>query len=157
MTDEEKIALVVGYEGENKYLSTVFPYIVILDDGSRYLAYDIQTGEVTSLDEVGIAVFRHIDGVSHYELQIFDDKDEMLDFVRANNGEGDTKISSYENHPDFYNLVMKVYQAHKYINLEKSPSSERSATASITDSGADQGFTYVDLYATVYEGELSTV
>jgi hypothetical protein len=157
MTDDEKIALVEGYDAENKFSSTIFPNIVIIDDGSSYLAYDIQTGEVSSLDDAGTAVFRHIDGVTHYELQMFDDKDEMLDFVRANNGDGNTSISSYQQHPDFYNLVKKVYQAQKYINLEISPSAISVSTLAITDSGSAQGYTYVSLYEVVYEGELSTV
>jgi hypothetical protein len=56
MSDEEKLNLVPGYEGENKYVSSVFPNIVIIDDGSRYLAYDIQTGDEKSLSDAGIFV-----------------------------------------------------------------------------------------------------
>jgi hypothetical protein len=33
MTDDEKIALVEGYDAENKFSSTIFPNIVIIDDG----------------------------------------------------------------------------------------------------------------------------
>jgi hypothetical protein len=80
MTDEEKIALVEGYDAEIKFTSTVFPSIVIIDDGSSYLAYDIQTGEVKRLAEAGIAVLTTKTGEKlDFEAYTIDDVREAIE------------------------------------------------------------------------------
>jgi hypothetical protein len=71
MSDDEKLNLVVGFENANKFPSTIHPHIVIIEDGDGHLAYNIQTGDVTSLDSVNIGLIPLNDG-TFKEARSFD-------------------------------------------------------------------------------------
>lgn len=153
MTDDEKIAHVEGYDAENKFPSTIFPNIVILDDGSSYLAYDIQTGEVSSLDEAEIYILRQ-ESDSIVEFRFLDSSDALTTYLRLSGANG--SINDIEIHPNAFKHFIEF--------LGKLPGTDSQIKRAVTINGTAFSFWGI-LTQLIYtlvtfinsEGDLETV
>jgi hypothetical protein len=131
MTDPEKIAQVPdAYNSYNKTVSTISPEIVILDDGTSYLAYDIQTGEVSSLAEVDLELIPLNDG-TFKEARSFErgEEDNGVRIITADVGNAPYGASKMENHQD----------VNKHLRLEKSFSNPQTYLGAFAINGEKFG------------------
>jgi hypothetical protein len=130
MTDDEKIAHVEGYDAENKFPSTILPNIVIIDDGTSYLAYDIQTGEVSNLADVDLELIPLTDG-AYKEARSFEkgEEDNGVRVITSDVGNSPYGASKMENHQD----------GNKYLRLVKSFVEARTPIGAFTVNGEKLG------------------
>jgi hypothetical protein len=86
------------------FLVQYFLSIVIIDDGSSYLAYDIQTGELSSLDGAGIYILRQ-ESDSIVEFRFLDSSDALTTYLRLSGANG--SINDIEIHPNAFKHFIK--------------------------------------------------